>query len=314
VAVTWDAVPDAIEYQVWRIEDGQPLGYWTVTETTFVDDGSRSAASGWPESAERWSVKNLLELKNARRVEITRNTFLNNWAHAQSGSAILFTVRNQDGSCGWCTVEDIDFEYNVLRGSGGGVDILGWDDLHASQQTKRIRIRHNVVSDLGWRWGGSGYFLQLIDGPRDVVVDHNTVISEGAVGVLMVDSRTPVYGVTFTNNVSWHNEYGFIGAGTGIGNDTIASFMPDAVFARNVLAARPEFYPYPSDHLFPSADDFRAHFTDYGGGDYSLRPGTDWAGAGTDGKDLGANLAEITSKVPTGPKAPRNPRLVLQTD
>jgi hypothetical protein len=36
----------------------------------------------------RWQVKNLLELKNARRVVIEDNTFERNWAQAQSGYAI----------------------------------------------------------------------------------------------------------------------------------------------------------------------------------------------------------------------------------
>ena len=45
-----------------------------------------------------WSVKNLFELKNARRVLVDGNVFENNWQHAQSGFAILFTVRNQDGN------------------------------------------------------------------------------------------------------------------------------------------------------------------------------------------------------------------------
>jgi hypothetical protein len=204
----------------------------------------------------------------------------------------------------------VTFESNVLRGAGAGIVILGWDDANPSQQTKNIRIRNNVMSDLGWGWGGSGYFLLLLNAPRDIIVDHNTVISENASGVLAIDSRQPVYGVTFTNNVMWHNQYGIIGSGHGIGNDTISTFMPDGLVSRNVLADRPEDHPYPSDHLFPSAEDFIAHFTDYGGGDYSLKPGTDWAGAGTDGKDLGANLQEIGSGLLARPRAPVNPRLV----
>ena len=66
----------------------------------------------------------------------------------------------------------------------------------------------------------------------------------------------------------------------------------------------PEPHSYPAGNDFPAEDVFEAHFADYGGGDYSLRPHTDWANAGTDGKDLGADL--------TAPRirAPSNPRLV----
>ena len=44
-----------------------------------------------------WSVKNIFELKNARRVLAEGNVLEHNWQHDQNGFAILFTVRNQDG-------------------------------------------------------------------------------------------------------------------------------------------------------------------------------------------------------------------------
>jgi hypothetical protein len=46
--------------------------------------------------SQNWSVKNLLELKNARRVSIRGNTFDYNWQAGQSGFAILFTVARQN--------------------------------------------------------------------------------------------------------------------------------------------------------------------------------------------------------------------------
>jgi hypothetical protein len=56
-----------------------------------------------------WSVKNLFELKNARRVLAEGNLLEHNWQHDQNGFAILFTVRNQDGGARWSTVEDVTF-------------------------------------------------------------------------------------------------------------------------------------------------------------------------------------------------------------
>src|ERR1700754_749940 len=44
-----------------------------------------------------WAIKNLLELKNARRVTINGNLFQNNWVDGQSGIPIVFTARNQGG-------------------------------------------------------------------------------------------------------------------------------------------------------------------------------------------------------------------------
>src|SRR4029434_11015360 len=44
-----------------------------------------------------WTVKNLIELKNAQRVVIDGNVVEYCWEAAQSGYAIVFTPRNQDG-------------------------------------------------------------------------------------------------------------------------------------------------------------------------------------------------------------------------
>ena len=60
-----------------------------------------------------WAVKNLFELKNARRVLVEGNLLEHNWPHAQNGFAILFTPRNQDGRAPWSVVEDVTFRNNV---------------------------------------------------------------------------------------------------------------------------------------------------------------------------------------------------------
>ena len=105
-----------------------------------------------------WAVKNLLELKNAQRVLIDGNVFENNWADAQNGFAILFTVRNQDGTAPWSVVEDVTFTNNIVRHGGGGVnDARQATTNHPSQQTQRILIRNNLFEDIdAARWGGSG--------------------------------------------------------------------------------------------------------------------------------------------------------------
>src|SRR6185369_7920203 len=74
-----------------------------------------------------WTVKNLFELKNARRVRVEGNLFENNWVQAQIGFAIVLTVRNQDGRAPWSVVEDVTFANNVVRASTSGVNIHGRD-------------------------------------------------------------------------------------------------------------------------------------------------------------------------------------------
>jgi hypothetical protein len=94
-------------------------------------------------------VKNLLELKAARRVRIVNNDLSNNWADAQSGFSVLFTPRNQDGTAPFTSVEDVTFEKNRLRNVARGFNISGYDDLNPSRQTTRIVIRDNDIETTG---------------------------------------------------------------------------------------------------------------------------------------------------------------------
>ncbi len=301
VRVQWDAVPGAVEYYVYGRTPGAQNRYWRTTSTLLVDDGQSAGTAGTPPSTgTMWQVKNLFELKNARRVRIEDNTFENNWEQAQAGTAILFTSRNQYGRCLWCRVEDVVFEHNVVRRTGGAIQILGWDDERPSSQTTTITIRHNEFSDFGKSYGGNGYFIYVIDQPANVTVDHNTVISNDGGGVIMADKRAAINFV-FTNNVMRHNNYGIFGSGYSAGLATIARYFPGSHIERNVLAGG-SAAKYPGGNLFPTVAAFQSHFVDYAGGNYALVPGTDWAQAGTDGEDLGADISALhaSNDDPTG--------------
>jgi len=236
---------------------------------------------------QNWSVKNLFELKNARRVYASANVFENNWEGGQNGYAVLFTVRNQDGRCPWCQVDHVTFVGNVVRHAAAGIQMLGYDYSNPSQQTQTIVIQNNVFWDIdSQNWGGNGYFMTIVGGPRDVTVDHNTIISDHGSGVVQVDGP-PILQFKFTNNLAKHNSYGFIGTGHGVGADTISAFFPASEIRSNVLAGGSSS-SYPSGNSFPSPAQFQAQFLSYTGGDYRLVGSSAWHRAGLDGLDLGA--------------------------
>ncbi|PYR38308.1 MAG: hypothetical protein DMF93_16325 [Acidobacteria bacterium] len=239
-----------------------------------------------------WQVKNLFELKNARGVLVERNVMERTWQQAQSGYAVLFTVRNQDGACPWCQVEDVEFRFNVVRDVAAAVQVLGTDPNFPSRQTNNIRIHDNVFDGIDRdAWGGDGYFALLSDAPRDVAIDHNTIIQRASGGVVKI-----AHGVAtdfrFTNNIAAHGDYGIIGTDHGVGNDSISAYLPGARIANNVLAGGNRS-AYPGGNLFPSMDEFRKQFVGFGSHDYRLVPRSAWLGAGTDGRDLGADLALV---------------------
>jgi hypothetical protein len=245
-----------------------------------------------------WAVKNLFELKNARRVLIEGNLFEHNWAHAQAGFAIVLTVRNQYGGSPWAVVEDVTFVNNVVRHIASGVNILGWDDNYPSQQTKRILIKNNLFDDVGGpRWGG-GRLFQLLRGAADVVIDHNTAFQTDH--ILYADGEPSHQGFVFQNNIAPHNDHGVFGSGQRSGLSSLTHYFPAFLFAKNVLVGERYAPIYPADNFFPPS--FAAvGFVDQAGGDYRLANTSPYKGAGTDGKDPGVDVDALDAAMAEPP-------------
>jgi cellulose synthase/poly-beta-1,6-N-acetylglucosamine synthase-like glycosyltransferase len=232
-----------------------------------------------------WAVKNLFELKNARRVLVEGNLLEYNWPHGQNGFAILFTVRNQDGGAPWSAVEDVTFANNVIRHVAAGVNMLGRDDNYPSQVVKRVEIRNNLFLDVGGAWG-AGRLFQLLDGTTDVVIDHNTALQTG--DVLFGGDGEAHTGFVFANNIVQQRGRGITGSGTNGGLPALTRYFPAAVVRRNVIVGGTAA-DYPGDNFFPRALEevgFAAHHD----GIFRLAGSSPFARAGTDGRDPGANL------------------------
>ena len=247
-----------------------------------------------------WTVKNIFELKNARRVLVRSNVLEHNWAAAQTGFAVVLTPRNSGGSSPWAVVEDVEFTRNVVRYSGSAFNILGHDDTARSGQLARLTIRDNVVHDISsTTWGGAGAFTQIGGEPRDITIDHNTVMHNGNIvtfysGSYIDSSGTrvtggPVAGFVFTNNLLKHNAYGMFGSGQAYGNGTLNYYTVAPVVRRNVFATdRSIASRYPADNFFPTVAAFMETFVNPAVKDYRLVAWSPYRGAGTDGTDLGA--------------------------
>lgn len=268
----------------------------------------------------RWSVKNLFEIKNARRVLLRGNVFENCWASAQTGWAMVFTPRSAFGTCPWCTNEDITIEYNMIRRAGNGIGIQSTDDIVApSLPTQRMSIQNNLFSDISHRWGGegSGILLQIImpfadPTARDIIFNHNTAIHSGH-ALVGGESANPMVGFVFSNNIAAFNVYGIVGSGVGTGNLALDAYFPGGGFVRNYLANTPDYMlprDYPADNFYlrdwndlsfvDIANCTSGNFTAGSLGVCALAPGSSYLTSGTDGKPIGADipaLIEATSGV-----------------
>jgi hypothetical protein len=275
-----DLVPADIEIR--NNHFSKPLS-WRIGDPSY---------SGTP-----WTVKNLLELKNARRVEIDGNILEYSWHQAQDGYAVLFTVRNQDGGAPWSVVEDVLFSNNVVRHVGNGIHILGYDYNHPSRQTQRIHIRNNLFYDVGGDWA-RGQLFQLLDGTADIVIEHNTALHTH--NIAQGGENRAHTGFIFANNIVMHNDYGIVGDSSGPGAPSLERYFPDARVQGNVMiGGSPEAYP--RDNFFPRSLD-ELVFVEPGRGDYRLKkPGVfrakDGGPAGVDFDALCGSLRDATSLV-----------------
>jgi hypothetical protein len=244
---------------------------------------------------QRWTVKNLFELKNARRVLVEENLMENCWPQGQAGYAILLTPRNQDGRAPWAVVEDITIRRNIVRHAGAGMQIVG-KDTKPSGQTRRVRVADNLFYDIdGEKWGGNGTFVLIGDGPSDITFEHNTVIQSGNIFTAYGGTRESpeqIARVVFRDNLIRHNTYGVHGDDRATGMDTFDAFFPGIVFATNGIAGG-EARRYPSSNQFVSEDDFARQFVDPAAGDYRLKSGSRFRRAASDGRDVGADVAGL---------------------
>jgi len=240
----------------------------------------------------QWSVKNIFELKNARRVLVEHNLLENNWVNAQNGFGVLFTVRTELDAAPWAVVEDVIFTDNVVRHTACGVNILGIDDSSASGsgRTRFIEISNNLFADVGAPGlGGPGTLFQILNGAAGLTVDHNTAFHTGS--IISAD-MAPSTGLVFQNNIVEHNEYGVFGSGRGTGLPALDYYFPGFVFRRNVLIGTPFPRLYPPDNFFP-ASVTAVGFVDYAGGDDRLSDSSPYRKAASDGTDPGADFSRL---------------------
>ncbi|MDQ3142534.1 MAG: T9SS type A sorting domain-containing protein [Bacteroidota bacterium] len=239
---------------------------------------------------ELWDIKNLLEFKNAQRVLVEGNRLENCWPNAQSGFALLMTPRNQNNTAPWSVVQDITFRFNTFVNVAQGINISGFDAPNISQRTSRILIQNNVLNITNLGMGGDGRMFQVLNGPTDVIFDHNTGFTTNAYMVSDGTPRTDFF--VFQNNLVSKATYGFIGSGTGTANTTLAAyFNPNWSITKNAIIGG-SATGFPVGNFFP-ANIAAVGFVNYAAGDFRLLPSSIYNNAGTDGKDLGADIDSI---------------------
>jgi hypothetical protein len=240
----------------------------------------------------RAMIKGTFELKNARRVVIEGNLIESEILT----TAIVLTVRNQGGKAPWSTLEDIEIRNNIVRHASSGINILGSDNEHRSQEAKRIRVVNNLFEDLVVSDPNNiPYFLQT-NGGQEITVAHNTAQQAGNI---ITAYGAPSWNFIFRDNIAQFNNYGVVCQIDGsecARENLFCNCFPGGVFKGNVFADNlgaaannDSESKYPSGNYFVSSYQ-RIGFADFAHGDWRLGAGSRTRKRGSDGRDPGVDL------------------------
>jgi hypothetical protein len=169
-----------------------------------------------------WTMKNLLELKNAQRVLVEGNVLEN--VFGEGGAALLLTPRNQENSAPWSVVQDVVFRNNIVRNVSVGAKIQGSDEGFPSQRTRRIVVSNNL-------WLGVSRSLAYLIAPiDDLMIEHNTAIPLRH-STYHLEGDPPLTRFRLVNNVLGFGLYGLHFARFGKSEE----WFPGAMISGNAL-------------------------------------------------------------------------------
>jgi hypothetical protein len=230
-------------------------------------------------AGKHWTVKNLFETKNARRVLVDGNLFENCWLDAQVGFAILLKSNNQDNKCPWCVTENLVFSNNIVRNVDHGLNILGYDVGKTSGQAKQLKVVNNLWENVKGMW------FQGTEGADDVLIEHNTHLQQS--GNVMTLYGKPTTRFVYRYNITLRTGYGVKGDGTGEGRVALEAFCPGYVFTKNVIAGAGS--DYPPGNFYPSSLE-QVGFVDLANQNYRLSSTSRYSKAAPNRKDLGCDF------------------------
>jgi hypothetical protein len=95
------------------------------------------------------------------------------------GTNIALTVRNQDGTSPWATIQNVTISNNRMRGYKWGFGLLLTDNEQPTVNSGNILISNNLFSLPRPLESSAANFLQMVGG-FNVTIQHNTIVQPGS--------------------------------------------------------------------------------------------------------------------------------------
>jgi hypothetical protein len=218
-------------------------------------------------------------------------------------------------------VTDVTIRYSRITHAGSGIQMvtsISGNNGNGGQALagKRWSIHDLVIDDISKNYAGGGNLFLIQNGWKanpvnTITINHVTAFPDSGAHLLMIGNQVTnpsMYGFVFTNNMIatgsfpvWSSGGGLTSCATkGTPAQKINKCFTTYSFKNNALIASPDAFPpssWPVGNFFP-ASPTAAAFVQYdsgNGGDYRLQPNSRYKNAGTDGRDLGADIVGLNA-------------------
>ncbi|NNF29020.1 MAG: hypothetical protein HKN73_17480 [Gemmatimonadetes bacterium] len=245
---------------------------------------------------DRWSVKNLFELKHARRVLVESNVFENNWANAQVGFAVVLKSENQDGTCPWCVTEHVTFRYNLMQNVTAGFNMSansgGFETVAANNILFQDNVVYNLAGDSDYN-AGNNRLWQLIGQLDRLTIRNNTTIvpGDGSMTAAMMSGGSKT-NLVVIDNIMGLGEFGWFGDGVGGGVGALNHYAPGGyVFESNAFTGDASD-SYPPGNFFVDTY-LQIGFRNFLAADFGLAADSPFKGRASGGGDPGADWDSV---------------------
>lgn len=241
-----------------------------------------------------YAVKNHIESKHSRRVLVEGNIFENMWASAQYHSVML---KSENQGPGYGSPFSQTAHWTIRFNKFINVD--NWVNLsRAYTQSTAMEYLHFhdnlILFNPNGGWHQNGF---QISPPDHLIIENNTMFPPRR-DIMFVGSTTKGSHLTVRNNLFCGTSISHADGG-GFGESALNTSYPGSyVFTHNVLVA-PNAGTYPSGNYLPNNIGI-VKFINYTGnqfGNYRLANDSPYKNAGTDGRDIGADIDAILGAI-----------------
>jgi hypothetical protein len=264
-------------------------------------------------------VKNCFELKNGRRVFLEGDVFENSWGgFTQVGNCVTLTPKSQSNLCPKCLVTDIILRYSTIHNVCQAFQIFnapsdsgGWAAGGNSYSIHDVIADKLYDSSLYGCGNGLNQLSTAVSAPEanllhDISINHITQVSSQQVGSSFMFMGGPItakqFNLTLTNSIFPGQQWGIHSVG-GSSNQcayqqsgsvgVLQACWKPIRFNHNLVAGGGDWGS--GNKAVPNQTDIG--YIDLPNRNYRLLPKSPGHAAGTDGKDLGADISAVNSAI-----------------